>query len=110
MTQTPASFGTTLVKTTVHYTRKGKTMDELGKVIPFHPVRSPLSLFYEVIEPDGETRWGGERVFDAISWLHLAPKGSRLLVSGWESDDLDAQPVGQPLDVTEMYQLLKGNQ
>ena len=82
-------------------------MDELGKVIPFHPVRSPLSLFYEVIEPNGETRWGGERVFDAVSWLHLAPKGSRLLVSGWESDDLDAQPVGQPLDVTELYQTLR---
>ena len=102
------SFGITLVKITVHYTRKGKTMDKLGKVIAFHPVRSGLKLFYEVIEPDGETRWGGERAFDAISWLHLAPKGSRLLVSGWESDDLDAQPVGQPLDVTEMYQLLKG--
>ena len=85
-------------------------MDKLGKVIAFHPVKSGLKLFYEVIEPDGETRWGGERAFDAISWLHLAPKGSRLLVSGWESDDLDAQPVGQPLDITEMYQLLKGNQ
>lgn len=83
-------------------------MDKLGKLIAFHPVRSGLKLFYEVIEPDGETRWGGERVFDAISWLNLAPKGSRLLVSGWESDDLDAQPVGQPLDITEMYQLLKG--
>jgi hypothetical protein len=85
-------------------------MDKLGKLIAFHPARSGLSLFYEVIEPDGETRWGGERVFDALSWLNLAPKGSRLLVSGWESDDIDAQPVGQPLDVTEMYQLLKGNQ
>jgi hypothetical protein len=104
------SFGITLVKITVHYTRKGKTMDKLGKLIAFHPVRSGLSLFYEVIEPDGETRWGGERVFDAVSWLHLAPKGSRLLVSGWESDDIDALPVGQPLDITEMYQLLKGNQ
>jgi hypothetical protein len=108
MTPIQGSFGITLARTTVHYTRKAKTMDKLGKVIPFHPVKSPLSLFYEVIEPDGETRWGGERAFDAISWLHLAPKGSRLLVSGWESDDLDAQPVGQPLDVTEMYQLLKG--
>ena len=103
------SFGTTLARITVHYTRKEKIMDKLGKVIAFHPVRSPISLFYEVIEPDGETRWGGERVFDAISWLHLAPKGSRLLVSGWESDDIDAIPVGQPLDVTELYQMLKGN-
>ena len=83
-------------------------MDKIGKVIPFHPVKSPLSLFYEVIEPDGETRWGGERVFDALSWLNRAPKGSRLLVSGWASDDLDAQPVGQPLDVTEIYKVLKG--
>ena len=36
-------------------------MDKLGKVIAFHPVKSGLKLFYEVIEPDGETRWGGER-------------------------------------------------
>jgi hypothetical protein len=82
-------------------------MDEPGKLIPFHPVRSPLSIFYEVIEPDGVTRWGGERAFDAVKWLNLAPDGSRLLVSGWESEDLDAQPVGQPLDVTEMYKVLK---
>jgi hypothetical protein len=88
---------------------RGKVMDKLGKLIAFHPVKSPLSLFYEVIEPDGETRWGGERVFDAICWLHLAPRGSRLLVSGWESDDIDAIPIGQPLDVTELYQMLKGN-
>ena len=77
-------------------------MDKLGKVIAFHPVKSGLKLFYEVIEPDGETRWGGERVFDAISWLHLAPKGSRLLVSGWESDEEDAHLVGQSLDITDI--------
>ena len=82
-------------------------MDKMGKLIAFHPPKSELKLFYEVVEPDGETRWGGERAVDAISWLHLAPRGSRLLVSGWESDDLDAQPVGQPLDITEFYQLLK---
>ena len=107
MTQTQDISGTTLVKITAHYIRKGKTMDKMGKLIAFHPVKSSLKLFYEVIEPDGETRWGGERAVDAINWLHLAPRGSRLLVSGWESDDLDALPVGQPLDVTEMYQLLK---
>ena len=95
-----------IVNNTVEKTVR-KTMDKMGKLIAFHPTRSSLKLFYEVIEPDGETRWGGERVFDALSWLHLAPRGSRLLVSGWESEDLDAQPVGQPLDVTEMYQLLK---
>jgi hypothetical protein len=33
-----------------------KVMDKLGKVIAFHPVKSGLKLFYEVIEPDGETR------------------------------------------------------
>lgn len=109
MTQIQDISGTTLVRITAHYTRKGKTMDKMGKLIAFHPAKSGLKLFYEVIEPDGETRWGGERVFDAINWLHLAPRGSRLLVSGWESDDLDALPVGQPLDVTELYQTLKGD-
>jgi hypothetical protein len=108
MTRILATSGTTLVRITAHYTRKVKTMDKMGKLIAFHPAKSGLKLFYEVIEPDGETRWGGERVFDAVSWLHLAPRGSRLLVSGWESDDLDALPVGQPLDVTELYQTLKG--
>jgi hypothetical protein len=52
---------------------------------------------------------GAESESLTLSWLHLAPRGSRLLVSGWESDDLDALPVGQPLDVTELYQMLKGN-
>jgi len=107
MTQTQDTSGTTLARITAHYIRKGKTMDKMGKLIAFHPAKSGLKLFYEVIEPDGETRWGGERVFDALSWLHLAPRGSRLLVSGWESDDLDALPVGQPLDVTELYETLR---
>jgi hypothetical protein len=97
-----------IVSNTVEKTVRRQPMDKMGKLIAFHPAKSGLKLFYEVIEPDGETRWGGERVFDAVSWLHLAPRGSRLLVSGWESDDLDALPVGQPLDVTELYQTLKG--
>jgi hypothetical protein len=77
-------------------------MDKLSKVIPFHPVRSPLSLLYEVVEAEGESRWGGANPYEAIRWLRLAPVGSRLLVSGWEGDDVDAQPVGQPLDVTQL--------
>ena len=77
-------------------------MSKLGKLIAFHPPKSELKLFYEVVEPDGETRWGGERVFDAVSWLSLAPRGSRLLVSGWESDEEDAHLVGQSLDITDI--------
>ena len=74
----------------------------MSEVIAFHPKKSKLDLLYEVVEAEGESRWGGASPYEAIRWLRLAPLGSRLLVSGWESDDVDAQPVGQPLDVTQL--------
>jgi hypothetical protein len=74
----------------------------------FHPKTSSLSLFYEVVEGDGETRWGGESPIEAIQWYKSAPIGTRILVSGWESDDIDAQPVGQPLDLTDFIAAVRG--
>ena len=74
----------------------------MSEVIAFHPKKSKIDLLYEVVEAEGESRWGGASPYEAIRWLRLAPIGSRLLVSGWESDDVDAQPVGQPLDVTQL--------
>ena len=74
----------------------------MSEVIAFHPKKSKLDLLYEVVEGEGESRWGGANPYEAIRWLRLAPVGSRLLVSGWEGDDVDAQPVGQPLDITNL--------
>lgn len=74
----------------------------------FHPQKSALSLFYEVVGEDGESRWGGESPVEAIQWYKAAPAGARVLVSGWESDDLDAQPVGQPLDITQFIAAVRG--
>jgi len=74
----------------------------------FHPKTSSLNLFYEVVEGDGETRWGGESPIEAIQWYKSAPVGTRILVSGWESDDIDAQPVGQPLDLTDFIAAVRG--
>ena len=74
----------------------------MNKIVNIHPRKSALALLFEVVEEEGETRWGGESAHDAMTWFKLAPAGSRLLVSGWESDDLDSQPVGQPLDITNL--------
>ena len=69
-----------------------------------HPSKSDLILFYEVVEPDGGNTWGGGRAKDAMQWLFLAPPGSRLLVSAWDSDEEDAHLVGQTIDITEIIQ------
>ena len=66
----------------------------------FHPKESPLSLFYEVVEREGNTVWGGENPVEAIEALRSLPVGTRLLVSGWEGKEPQDMPVGQPLDIT----------
>ncbi len=67
-----------------------------------HPTKSDLVLFYEVIEPDGASAWGGASAVEAMYWLYLAPTGSRVLVSAWDCDDEDAHLVGQTLDITDI--------
>ena len=79
----------------------------MSNIVSFHPRQSSLKLFYEVVEEDGQTRWGGASAFDAVTWFKLAPAGSRMLISGWESDDVDAMPVGQPLDVTDLIAAIR---
>jgi hypothetical protein len=69
-----------------------------------HPPKSDLILFYEIQEPEGGNTWGGGEAKDAIQWLFLAPVGSRLLVSAWDSDEEDAHLVGQTIDVTDLIQ------
>jgi len=76
----------------------------MSNVYSIHPPKSDLILFYEVVEPDGGNTWGGGSSIEAIKWLQLAPAGSRLLISAWDSDDEDARLVGQTIDVTDLVQ------
>jgi hypothetical protein len=76
----------------------------MTNVYTIHPPKSELILFYEVVEPEGENTWGGASCIEAIQWLFLAPKGSRLLISAWDSDEEDAHLVGQTIDVTDLIQ------
>lgn len=74
----------------------------MSNVYTIHPPKSDLILFYEIIEPNNGNTWGGEDAKSAIQWLSLAPAGSRILVSAWDSDEEDAHLVGQTLDITEI--------
>ncbi len=76
----------------------------MNNIYTIHPPKSELILFYEVVEPEGENTWGGTSCIEAIQWLLLAPVGSRLLISAWDSDEEDAHLVGQTIDVTDLIQ------
>lgn len=76
----------------------------MSNIYTLHPPKSDLINFYEIIEPKGGIRWGGGDVKSAIQWLYLAPVGSRILVSAWDSDEEDAHLVGQSIDITELVQ------
>jgi hypothetical protein len=66
------------------------------------------SLFYEVADSEGNTTYGGGSPAKAVEWFRQSPAGSRLFVTAWESDDLDAQPVGPALDLTELVGAVRG--
>ncbi len=74
----------------------------MSNVYTIHPPKSDLILFYEIVEPNGSARWGGANAEQCIQWLSLAPSGSRVLVSAWDSDEEDAHLVGQTIDITEI--------
>ena len=79
----------------------------MNNIYTLHPPKSDLINFYEIIEPTSrgeQVRWGGGDVKSAIQWLYLAPVGSRILVSAWDSDEEDAHLVGQSIDITELVQ------
>jgi hypothetical protein len=96
------TFGITLARITVRYTRKGGL--QVSNIYTLHPPKSDLILFYEVVEPEGSNTWGGASCIEAMQWLFLAPRGSRLLISAWDSDEEDAHMVGQTIDVTDLIQ------
>ena len=72
----------------------------MSKVIAFHPPKSALILLYEVVDEGGNAEWGGNSEREALAWIASSPTATRILVSGWESDEEDAHLVGQPLDIT----------
>jgi hypothetical protein len=72
----------------------------MSNVIAFHPPKSELILLYEVVDANGIAEWGGNSEREALSWIASSPTATRILVSGWESDEEDAQLIGQPLDIT----------
>ena len=76
----------------------------MSNIYTIHPPKSDLILFYEIVEPDTGIRWGGGSCIDAMQWFYLAPIGSRLLISAWDSDEEDAHMVGQTIDVTDLVQ------
>jgi hypothetical protein len=73
---------------------------KMSNVIAFHPRKSDLILLYEVVGEDGKAEWGGNSEAEALAWIASSPTATRILVSGWESEDEDAHLVGQPLDIT----------
>jgi len=73
---------------------------KMSNVIAFHPPKSALILLYEVVDESGNAEWGGNSEREALAWIASSPTATRILVSGWESDDEDAHLVGQPLDIT----------
>jgi hypothetical protein len=72
----------------------------MGDLIAFHPPKSSLILLYEVVDDWGNAEWGGNSEREALAWIANSRTAARILVSGWESDDEDAQLIGQPLDIT----------
>lgn len=75
----------------------------MSNVINFHPVKSKLFNFYEVVDKSGESIWAGEGEGEAITWLrrHI-DEGARVLVSAWDAPDMDAHLVGEPIDITNI--------
>jgi hypothetical protein len=72
----------------------------VGDLIAFHPPKSSLILLYEVVDEGGNAEWGGNSEREALAWIAKSRTATRILVSGWESDEEDAQLIGQPLDIT----------
>lgn len=72
----------------------------MNNLYTIHPRKSDLILLYEVVDENGESEWGGENPEHCMQWLSLAPKGARVLVSAWDSDEEDAHLVGQTIDIT----------
>ena len=79
----------------------------MDNVVSFHPPRD-YEVFYEVVDGDGETLWGGASAVDAMEWFYRGQVGARVLISAWESDDVDSHPIGRPIDATDLIAAVRG--
>ena len=68
----------------------------------FYSTNEKLIYLYEVTDPQGVAIWGGEKVEDMFDWYWRSPKGARVFISTWESDEEDAQLVGRPIEITSI--------
>jgi hypothetical protein len=53
-----------------------------------------------VVGEDGNAEWGGNSEREALAWVANSPTASRILVSGWTTDEDEAYLVGEPIDIT----------
>jgi hypothetical protein len=74
----------------------------MSNIYTIHPKKSPLILLYEVVDEDGKLSGVATTLNTVCNGYSLAPSNSRVLVSGWESDEEDAHLVGQSLDITDI--------
>jgi hypothetical protein len=66
------------------------------------------SLLFEVADSDGETTYGGESPVLAIQWFRQSPAGSRLYVTAWDGNEVESQPLGPAIDLTELVGAVRG--
>ena len=81
----------------------------MGEIHTIPPPRD-YEIFYEVVEADGETLWGGASAHEAVEWFYRGQVGARLFISAWESDDVDAHPIGRSIDTTDLIAAIRGRE
>lgn len=79
----------------------------MSNVISFYPAKTDYFLFYEVVGEDGNAIWGGDDPGEALDWHDLTPT-SRVMVSAWDSDDMEAHLIGRAIDVTLLLKARRG--
>lgn len=73
----------------------------MSNVVSIYPPRQK-TFFYEVTDSDGVALWGGGLLDEAFKWLRM-PNADRIFISEWETDDLDAVMVGNPIEITSFF-------
>lgn len=61
-----------------------------------------VTNFYEVTDEQGIAMWGGGSIDEALKWLRM-PEASKIFISAWDTDDMDASMIGQPVEITSFF-------
>ena len=59
-------------------------------------------IFYEVSDDQNLAIWGGESPSEALKWYRNSPLGSRIWVSEWLTDEVDAREMMPPIELTPL--------